>query len=48
MIASDPYLQEFVREFTKVNNGKAYYSGLNGLGDFVFEDFEKNRRKNVK
>ncbi len=48
MIASDPYLQEFVREFTKVNNGKAYYSGLNGLGDFVFEDFEKNRRKNVR
>jgi uncharacterized protein with von Willebrand factor type A (vWA) domain len=48
MIASDSYLQEFVREFTKVNNGKAYYSGLNGLGDFVFEDFEKNRRKNVK
>lgn len=48
MIASDPYLQEFVREFTKVNNGKAYYSGLNGLGDFVFEDFERNRRKNVR
>jgi uncharacterized protein with von Willebrand factor type A (vWA) domain len=48
MIASDPYLQEFVREFTKVNNGKAYYSGLNGLGDFVFEDFERNRRKSVR
>src|SRR5574343_170621 len=41
MIATDPYLQQFVREFTKVNNGKAYYSGLNGLGDFVFEDFER-------
>jgi uncharacterized protein with von Willebrand factor type A (vWA) domain len=48
MIAEDPYLQEFVREFTKVNNCKAYYSGLNGLGDFVFEDFERNRRKNVR
>jgi uncharacterized protein with von Willebrand factor type A (vWA) domain len=48
MIASDPYLQEFVREFTKVNNGKAYYSGLNGLGDFVFEDFERGKRKVVK
>jgi uncharacterized protein with von Willebrand factor type A (vWA) domain len=48
MIASDPYLQEFVREFTKVNNGKAYYSGLNGLGDFVFEDFERNRRKSLR
>ncbi len=48
MIASDPYLQEFVKEFTKVNNGKAYYSGLNGLGDFVFEDFERGKRKVVK
>ncbi len=48
MIASDPYLQQFVREFTQVNNGKAYYSGLNGLGDFVFEDFERGKRKVVK
>jgi len=38
MIARDPYLQEFVREFTKTNHGKAYYSNLNGLGDFIFED----------
>ena len=48
MIASDPYLQEFVREFTKTNNGRAYYSTLNGLGDFIFEDYIRNRRKRVK
>jgi len=48
MIASDPYLQKFVREFTETNKGKAYYSNLNGLGDFIFEDFEKNRKKNLK
>ena len=48
MIASDPYLQQFVQEFTQTNNGKAFYSSLNGLGDFVFEDYEKNRRKKVK
>jgi Ca-activated chloride channel family protein len=48
MIATDPYLQQFVREFTQVNNGKAYFSGLNGLGDFVFEDFERGKRKVVK
>lgn len=47
MIASDPYLQEFVREFTQANNGKAYYSDLNKLGSFVFEDFQRNRRKRV-
>ena len=48
MIASDPYLQQFVQEFTETNNGKAYYSNLNGLGDFVFEDFEKNRKKKLR
>lgn len=48
MIASDPYLQQFVREFTQINNGKAYYSSLKGLGEFIFEDFENNRRKRVR
>ena len=48
MIASDPYLQEFVREFTRINNGKAYYSSLTRLGDFLFEDYIRNRRKRVR
>lgn len=48
MIASDPYLQQFVREFTKVNNGNAYYSSLQGLGDLIFEDYKRNRRKNFR
>ncbi|MCB2410248.1 vWA domain-containing protein [Hymenobacter lucidus] len=47
MIASDPYLQQFVEEFTQVNQGKAYYSGLKGLGHLVFEDYKKNRRKTL-
>lgn len=45
MIASDPYLKEFVREFTEVNNGNAYYSSLKGLGHLIFEDYRRNRRK---
>lgn len=45
MIATDPYLKTFVREFTKANNGNAYYSSLQGLGNLVFEDFKRNRRK---
>lgn len=48
MIAQDPYLQRFVREFTQVNKGKAFYSTLDGLGDFIFEDYEKNRRKKLR
>lgn len=47
MIATDPYLKAFVREFTKANNGNAYYSNLQGLGNLVFEDFKRNRRKNL-
>jgi uncharacterized protein with von Willebrand factor type A (vWA) domain len=48
MIARDQYLKEFVQEFTKINNGRAYYSSLKGLGEFIFEDYENNRRKNVR
>lgn len=47
MIASDPYLKQFVRDFTEVNNGNAYYSSLQGLGNLIFEDYRRNRRKNL-
>ena len=48
MIARDPYLQQFIQDFTEANKGKAFYTSLQGLGDFVFEDYEKNRRRNVR
>lgn len=48
MIARDPYLQQFVADFTETNQGKAFYSGLKGLGEFVFHDYQRNRRKNVR
>ncbi len=48
MIARDPYLQKFVHEFTEINGGRAYYSKLEGLGEFLFEDFVRNRRKTVR
>jgi Ca-activated chloride channel homolog len=48
MIASDPYLKSFVKEFTEANNGQAYYSSLQGLGHLVFEDYKRNRRKNLR
>jgi len=47
MVANDPYLQNFIDEFTNANQGKAFYSGLNGLGDAIFEDYEKNRRRKI-
>ena len=48
MIAKDPYLTQFVRYFTESNKGKAFYTGLQGLGEMIFEDYEQNRRKRLK
>ncbi|TAD85314.1 MAG: VWA domain-containing protein [Bacteroidetes bacterium] len=47
MIASDPYLQRFVTEFTETNNGKAFFASLDKLGAFIFKDFESGKRKTV-
>ncbi len=47
MIASDPYLQRFVNEFTETNNGKAFFASLDKLGAFIFRDFESGKRKTV-
>jgi len=45
MIARDPWLVQFVDKFTKANNGKAFYSSLQGLGEFIFMDYKDNKRK---
>lgn len=47
MLATDPWLKAFVQDFTAANGGNAYYSGLQGLGKMVFEDFRKNRRRTI-
>ena len=48
MIAKDPYLMQFVSAFANANQGKAFYTGLKGLGEMIFEDYETNRKKNIK
>ncbi|RYG48105.1 MAG: VWA domain-containing protein [Chitinophagaceae bacterium] len=48
MIATDPYLQRFVNQFTEANQGKAFYTGLQGLGEMIFEDYETNRKKRIR
>jgi len=45
MIARDPYLVRFVDQFTKANNGKAFYSSLQGLGEFIFMDYKNNKSR---
>jgi len=48
MVTSDPYLQGFVRELTEANQGRAYYSGLDNLGEYIFEDYIRNRKKTLR
>jgi uncharacterized protein with von Willebrand factor type A (vWA) domain len=48
MIAEDPYLMKFIRHFTEANRGKAFFTGLKGLGEMIFEDYENNRTKRLK
>jgi len=48
MVARDPYLVNFVEELTKASHGRAYYSGLSGLGETVFVDYIRNRRKRYR
>jgi Ca-activated chloride channel homolog len=45
MIARDAYLINFIEELTKANKGRAYYSSLSNLGQFIFVDYIRNRRK---
>ncbi|MBL8001096.1 MAG: VWA domain-containing protein [Flavobacteriales bacterium] len=44
MIARDNYLQRFIERFTEANQGRAFYTGLQGLADMVFRDHTTNRK----
>lgn len=48
MIAQDNWLVEFVQEFTEVNQGRAFYTSLKGLGEYIFEDYIRNRKKRTR
>ncbi len=47
MVARDRYLMNFVEDMTRANNGRAYFTGLGRLGEFVLVDYIRNRRKRV-
>jgi uncharacterized protein with von Willebrand factor type A (vWA) domain len=47
MVASDQYLQDFIDEFTEANQGKAYFTGLKGLGEMIFRDYTNNKKKKI-
>jgi Ca-activated chloride channel family protein len=47
MVARDNYLREFIDEFTEANQGKAYFTGLKGLGEMIFRDYTNKKRKKI-
>lgn len=48
MIARDPWLVQFVNDMTQANHGRAYFSSLNKLGEYVFVDYIRNRKRTVR
>jgi uncharacterized protein with von Willebrand factor type A (vWA) domain len=45
MVASDVHLVNFVQRLTEVNRGRAYYTGLDELGRYLFVDYVRNRKR---
>ena len=45
MVTDDPYLQRFVERLTELNKGRAYFSSVDNLGEFVIWDFVSHRKK---
>ena len=48
MIASDPYLMQFVENLTEINQGRAFFSALGDLEHMVFKDYINNRQRRVR
>jgi len=47
MVARDNYLKSFIDEFTEANQGKAYFTGLKGLGEMIFRDYTNKKSKKI-
>lgn len=47
MLARDNYLKHFIDEFTDANQGKAYFTGLKGLGEMIFRDYTNKKNKKI-
>jgi Ca-activated chloride channel family protein len=47
MLATDPELQDFVEEMTRINRGRAYFASADKLGEFLFADYIRNKRRVV-
>jgi uncharacterized protein with von Willebrand factor type A (vWA) domain len=48
MVTDDPTLVSFVEDLTKINHGRAFYTSLGKLGQFLLVDYIKNRKRSVR
>jgi uncharacterized protein with von Willebrand factor type A (vWA) domain len=48
MVARDSWLIDFIKQLTEVNKGRAYYSSLNELGEYIFVDYIRNRKQRFR
>ena len=47
MLASDPDLVEFVEEMTRIARGRAYFASADRLGEFLFAEYIRNKRRTL-
>jgi uncharacterized protein with von Willebrand factor type A (vWA) domain len=47
MLASDPDLVDFVEEMTRIARGRAYFASADRLGEFLFADYIRNKRRTL-
>lgn len=43
MLASDPYLMDFVKKVTEISRGKAYFTSTTNLGQYLLMDYLRKR-----
>ncbi|MBI4566260.1 MAG: VWA domain-containing protein [Planctomycetes bacterium] len=48
MLTDDPTLVDFVNRLTRINRGRAYFSSASRLGDTLFVDYLRNRKRRVR
>ncbi len=45
MITDDSYLQDFIKRLTEINQGRAFFSSVDNLGEFMMWNFVTNRKR---
>ncbi len=48
MLADDPYLVNFIKRVTRIAQGKAYFTTVMTLGEYVMMDFLRRKQKKVR